>query len=96
MPGTTPLRGLYDDLTIEDLSYFAPARASKSCLFFCQQFLSLDLELVEDNLGHDLVRRMADKANDTTVLTLLDVGFFFSFFLVKVGHNEYRDDEIPT
>ena len=38
----------YDDSTIEDLFYRAPA-CFKSCLFFCQQFLSLGLESAEDN-----------------------------------------------
>ena len=36
---------LYDDSTIENLFYCAPAW-SKTCLFFCQQFLSLGLESV--------------------------------------------------
>ena len=34
---------LYDDSTIEDRFYCAPAW-SKTFLFFCQQFLNLDLE----------------------------------------------------
>ena len=41
------------DSTIEDLFYRAPAW-SKTCLLFCQQFLSLGLESVEDNSEHDL------------------------------------------
>ena len=45
---------LYDDLTGEDLFYCAPAW-SKTCLVFCQQFVSLGLESVEDNSEHDLV-----------------------------------------
>ena len=49
---------LYRDLTVEGLLYCAPAW-SKTCLFFCQQFLSLDLESVEDNSEHDLAG-MAD------------------------------------
>ena len=44
---------LYDNSTIEGLFYSAPAW-SKLCLFVCQQFLSLGLESVEDNLEHDL------------------------------------------
>ena len=44
---------LYDDLPIEGLFYSVLAR-SKNCLFFCQQFLSLGLVSVEDNLKHDL------------------------------------------
>ena len=39
--------------SIEDLFYCAPAW-SKTCLFFCQQFLSLGLESVEDNSEHYL------------------------------------------
>ena len=42
----------YDDSTIEDLFYCAPAW-SETCLFLLQQFLSLGLESVEDNLAHD-------------------------------------------
>ena len=42
-----------NDSTIEDLFYCAPIW-SKTCLFFCQQFLSLSLESVEDNSEHDL------------------------------------------
>ena len=49
---------LCDDSTIEDLFYCAPAW-SKTCLVFCQQFLSLGLESVEDNSEHDLAG-MAD------------------------------------
>ena len=45
----------YDDSTIEDLFYSAPAR-SKTCLFFCQQFLSLGLESVDDTSELDLTR----------------------------------------
>ena len=38
------LQGLfYDDSTTEDLFYFTPAW-SKTCLFFCQQFLTIGLE----------------------------------------------------
>ena len=44
---------LYDDSTIQNLFYCALAW-SKICLFFCKQFLSLDLESVEDNSEHDL------------------------------------------
>ena len=43
---------LYDDSTIEDLFYYAPAW-SKTCLFLCQQFLSLGLESAEDNPEHE-------------------------------------------
>ena len=43
---------LYDDSAIEDLFYHAPAW-SKTCLFFCQQFLSLGLESAEDNPEHE-------------------------------------------
>ena len=49
---------LCDELTIEDLFYCAPAW-SKTCLFFCEQFRSLGLESVEDNLEHGLAG-MAD------------------------------------
>ena len=49
---------LYDDSAIEDLFYCAPAW-SKICLFFCQQFLSLGLESLEDDSEHDLTG-MAD------------------------------------
>ena len=44
---------LFNDSTIEDLFYCAPAWF-KTFLFFCQQFLSLDLESDEDNSEHDL------------------------------------------
>ena len=44
----------YDDSTIEDLFYCALAW-SETCLFFCQQFLSLCPEWVEDNPEHKLV-----------------------------------------
>ena len=44
---------LYDDSTIEDLFYYALAW-SKTCLFFCQQFLSLGLESAEDNPEHEV------------------------------------------
>ena len=57
---------LCDDSTIEDLFYCAPA-LSKTCLVFCQQFLSLCLESVENDSEHDLTG-MADGA---VVLTLL-------------------------
>ena len=49
---------LYDDSSMEDLFYRASAW-SKTNLFFCQQFLSLGLELVEDNSEHGLAG-MAD------------------------------------
>ena len=45
---------LNNDSTIEDLFYCVPAW-SKTCLFFCQQFLSLGLESVEDKSEHELV-----------------------------------------
>ena len=44
---------LYNDSTIKDLFYCASA-TSKTCLFFCQQFLSLGLESVGDNSEHNL------------------------------------------
>ena len=47
-----------DDSTIEDLFYCAPAW-SQICFFFCQQFLSLGLESVEDNTEQGLAG-MAD------------------------------------
>ena len=43
---------LYDELTVKDLFCCAPAWF-KTCLFFCQQFLSLGLKSVEDNSEHD-------------------------------------------
>ena len=49
---------LFDDSNIEDLFYCASSW-SKTCLFFCQQFLSLRPESVEDNSQHDLAG-MAD------------------------------------
>ena len=56
---------LCDDLTIEDLFYCAVAW-SKTCLFFCQQFISYGLKSVEDNSEHDLAR-MADLADGMIV-----------------------------
>ena len=56
---------LNDDCTINDLFYCAPAW-SKTCLFFCQQFLGLGLESAEDNLEHG-----------TKVLMLLEVAFLW-------------------
>ena len=53
-------------MTIEDLFYCTPAW-SKTCLFFCQQFLRAGLESVEDNSEHDLTE-MADQADVTIVL----------------------------
>ena len=44
---------------------------SKTCLFFCQQFLSLGLESVEEKSEHD----RAGMADGTIVLTLLEVAF---------------------
>ena len=44
---------LYDDSTIKDQLHCAQAR-SKTCMLFCQQFLSLGLESVEGNSEHDL------------------------------------------
>ena len=64
---------LFGDLAMEDLFYYA---WSKTCLFFCQQFLSLGLESVEDSAEHDLAG-MADKADGTIVLTLLEVAFLW-------------------
>ena len=58
-------------VAIEDLFYSATAW-SKTCLFFCQMFLSLGLESGEDDSGHGLAR-MADWADDKIVLTLLEV-----------------------
>ena len=46
---------------------------SKTCLVFCQQFLSLCLETVEDNFEHDL----AGMADGKRVLTLLEVAFLW-------------------
>ena len=66
---------LFDNSAIEDLFYCAPAW-SKTCLVLCQQFLSLGLESVEDNLEHDLAG-MADKADGTIFLTLLEVAFLW-------------------
>ena len=43
-----------DDSTTEDLFYCAPAWP-KTWLFSCQQFLSLGLEPVHDNLEHELL-----------------------------------------
>ena len=63
---------LSDDSTIEDLFYSAPAW-SKTCLFFCQQFLNLGLESGEDNSEHDL----AGMVDGRIALTLLEVAFFF-------------------
>ena len=62
---------LCDELTIEDLFYCAPAWP-KSCLIFCQQFLSRGLKSVEDNSEYDLAG-MANKADGRIVLTLLEV-----------------------
>ena len=59
-------------MTIEDLFYCAPAW-SKTCLVFCQQFLSLGLESVEDKLEHDL----AGMIDSTLVLTLLEMAFLW-------------------
>ena len=64
---------LYDDSTIEDLFYYAPAW-SETCLFFCQQFLSLCLKSAEHNSENDLVG-MADEADGTIVLPLLQIAF---------------------
>ena len=50
--------------------------ALKPLLFFCQQFFSLGLESVEDNSEHDLAG-MADQADGTIVLTLLEVAFLW-------------------
>ena len=66
---------LYDDSTIENLFYCAPTW-SKTCLFFFHQFLCPALESVEDNSEHDLAG-MADYADGTLVLTLLEVAFLW-------------------
>ena len=50
---------------VEHLFYCASAW-SVTCLFFCQQFLSLGLESDEDNSEHALAG-MADQADDTIV-----------------------------
>ena len=78
MPGTvTRLFELYEVVkqivlvTTEDLFYCAPAWP-KSCLIFCQQFLSRGLKSVEDNSEYDLAG-MANKADGRIVLTLLEV-----------------------
>ena len=57
---------------IEDLFYCAPAW-SPTCLFLCQQFLSLGLESVEDSLKHGI----AGLADGTIDLTLLEVAFIW-------------------
>ena len=62
---------LYDDSTIEVPIYCAPAWY-QACLFYYQQFLRLGLESVE----HDLAG-MADQADGTIVLTLLEVAFLW-------------------
>ena len=66
---------LYDDSITEDLFYCAPVW-SKTCLFFCQEFLSLGLESVEDNSEHDLAG-ITDLADGTIVLTLLEAVFLW-------------------
>ena len=48
----------YKDSAFENLFYCSPAW-TKSCLFFCQQFLSLGFESFEYNSEHDLAG-MAD------------------------------------
>ena len=73
---------LYDDLSAEGLFYFAPSW-SKTCLFFCQQFLSFGLESVEVNSEHDHAE-MADQANGTIVLTLLEVTFLWQKYDKRV------------
>ena len=50
-----------------------------TCSFCCQQFLSLGLQSLEDHSEHDLAG-MADEANGTLALTLLEV----ALSLVKV------------
>ena len=62
---------LYDDSTIDELFYCAPAR-SETCLFFCQQFLGL--ESAENNSEHDLAG-MADQADGKMMLTSFEVAF---------------------
>ena len=64
---------VFNGSTIEDLYYCVPAW-SKTFLFFWQQFLSHDLESVEDNSEHDLPG-MADFADGAIVLTLFEVAF---------------------
>ena len=66
---------LYDDSTITDLSYCAPAW-SKTRLFFWQQFLSPGHEWADGNSEHD-VSGMADWADGTIVLILLEVVFLW-------------------
>ena len=66
---------LSDDSTIEDLFFCAPAW-SKTCLFFCQHFLRRSHESNEDNSKHNLAG-MADQADGTIVVTLLDVTFLW-------------------
>ena len=66
---------LFDDSNIEDLFYCVPAWP-KTCLFFCQLFLSLGPESVEDNSEHDLAG-MADQADGTRILSLLEVAFLW-------------------
>ena len=64
---------LYVDLTTEDLFYCTPTW-SETCMFFCQQFLSFVRESAEGNSEHDLAG-LADQADGTIVLTLLEVAF---------------------
>ena len=66
---------LYEDSTAEDLFYGAPA-GSKFCLFFCQHFLRRSHESNEDNSKHNLAG-MADQADGTIAVTLLDVTFLW-------------------
>ena len=66
---------LYDDSTIEDLFYSAPAW-SETCFLFCQQFISLGLEKAEDEMEHDLAG-MAYSADGMIVLALLEVAFLW-------------------
>ena len=64
---------LYDDSTIEDL-FCCTLAWSKACLFLSQQFLSLGLESARGNSEYDLAG-MADQADGTKVLMLLEVAF---------------------
>ena len=62
-------------MAIEDLFYCA-LDWSKTSLFFCQQFLSLGLELDEATPEH-VLPGMADFADGTIVLTVLEVAFLW-------------------
>ena len=64
---------LAEDSEIEYLFCGAPS-GSETCLLSCNNIFCLWLESVEANLQHDLTR-MADKAEGSVVLALLQVAF---------------------